>query len=276
MSIVCHFNEHFSVKTKSIELLSIVNKYCIPSLFSILLDENLIYDNKMWINKGKSKQVRIILTDQLLPSGLWVIIDKELKKAWWPILVKNYELLPPPEDLSDLPIEVLISILSSAKPLHQVLKQWLKNKSGQHHIDYNILIDPHEKVDTYSFLLKRTRRVTYALNMLCYNLERPFYSRNSLHWRINGPVGVMALAKAIMKEAKSDEEKVFLLAEIALDISKVSITSKENSLDEREIKEALKGAVNQLKELQISVKASIESNLKSYVSSAMKKAYHEL
>ena len=112
--------------------------------------------------------------------------------------------------------------------------------------------------------------------MLCYNLERPFYSRNSLHWRINGPVGVMALAKAIMKEAKSNEEKVFLLAEIALDISKVSITSKENSLDEREIKEALKGAVNQLKKLQTSVKASIEANLKSYVSSAMKKAYHDL
>ena len=252
------------------------NTKTLPSLFSILLDENLIYDNKMWINKGKSKQVRIILTDQLLPSGLWVIIDKELKKAWWPILVKNYELRPPPEDLSDLPIEVLISILSSAKPLHQVLKQWLKNKSGQHHIDYNILIDPHEKVDTYSFLLKRTRRVTYALNMLCYNLERPFYSRNSLHWRINGPVGVMALAKAIMKEAKSDEEKVFLLAEIALDISKVSITSKENSLDEREIKEALKGAINQLKEFQGDINTRIESNLKSYVSSAMKKAYHEL
>jgi fumarylacetoacetate (FAA) hydrolase family protein len=97
-----------------------------------------------------------------------------------------------------------------------------------------------------------------------------------LHWRINGPVGVMALAKAIMKEAKSDEEKVFLLAEIALDISKVSITSKENSLDEREIKEALKGAINQLKEFQGDINTRIESNLKSYVSSAMKKAYHEL
>ena len=75
-----------------------------------------------------------------------------IKKAWWPIL-ENYELLPPTESLSGT-IEILISILSSAKPLHQVLKQWLKNKSVQHHIDYNILIDPHDKVDTYSFLLK--------------------------------------------------------------------------------------------------------------------------
>ena len=33
---------------------------------------------------------------------------------------------------------------------------------------------------------------------------------------------------------------------------------------------------NQLKEFQGNINARIESNLKSYVSSAMKKAYHEL
>ena len=59
------------------------------------------------------------------------------------------------------------NILSSARPLHRVLKGYLKRRK-KHDGDGGdgVLVDPHKRVDTSQFLLQRTRRISWALAIL--------------------------------------------------------------------------------------------------------------
>src|SRR5205823_11691325 len=118
---------------------------------------------------------------------------------------------PPPAELGDLPLHVLIEILTSAKPLHLALQRWLSRQKGAGVDSPQLLLDPHERVDTSTFLLQRARRVSWAFDALRKRLERPAASREALDWRLRGPVGVQAISRAISKEARSAEERAFLL-----------------------------------------------------------------
>ena len=74
------------------------------------------------------------------------------------------EVLPPPEELKHLPLDVLINILSSARPLHRVLRDYLRRrKKDGTKVDGGEIVDPHKRVDTSQFLLQRTRRISWAL-----------------------------------------------------------------------------------------------------------------
>jgi hypothetical protein len=107
--------------------------------------------------------------------------------------------------------EVLIEILTSARPLHQALQRRLQRKQDRQQHEEVPALDPHKRVDTSGFLLQRTRRVSDALRALRQRLERPVVSEQALAWRLRGPVGVLALAQAIGNEAHTDEERCYLL-----------------------------------------------------------------
>jgi hypothetical protein len=143
-----------------------------------------------------------------------------------PVNVVSGSTLPPPDELKDLPLEALINILTSARPLHQALRAYLARRGKE---DANgqgrqgpAFFDPLKRVDSSGFLLQRTRRVSLALNGLRERLERPVVSKESLEWRLRGPVGALALKTALVKEAKSDEERMFLLSELALELDRCS------------------------------------------------------
>ena len=157
--------------------------------------------------------------------------------------------LPPPAELIDLPLEVLIEILTSAKPLHLALQRWLKRQKGIGSDGPEVLLDPHERVDTSTFLLQRTRRVSWALDALRTRLERPVASCEALDWRLRGPVGVQAISRAIVKEARSAEERTFLLAELMLELARVRPSEISGGLRSSEIKAGLCEMIAELRAL---------------------------
>lgn len=157
--------------------------------------------------------------------------------------------LPVPSELKDLPLELLIEILTSAKPLYQMLDKWRERQAERGKSEGLTELDPHRRVDTSGFLLQRTRRVSWALTALRERLERPIAAEQALNWRLRGPVGVLALAKAICREAKSSTEQAFLLAELCLELHRVQPqTTDEKCLSVKTIRAAIRDIIVELRQ----------------------------
>jgi hypothetical protein len=167
--------------------------------------------------------------------------------AWWPVNILDSTSLPPPAELRDLPLEILIDILTSTKSLHRALQRWLRRQKsgGVHEIETSI--DPHKRVDTSAFLLQRTRRVSDALRALRLRLERPIVSQQALDWRLHGPVGPLALARAIGVEAKSEQERCFLLTELCLELMRVQPCTSADALSTAAVKAAIREIAQEIR-----------------------------
>jgi hypothetical protein len=139
--------------------------------------------------------------------------------ADWPVNVTEPALLPPPDALRDLTLEELVEVLASTRPLHLAVVQVLQKRRS--HPKRDIELDPHKRVNTETFLLRRTKRVAQALEQLRLRLERPAINADGFDWRLRGPVGALALANAMTKEARSQGEGRFFLAELALALHRV-------------------------------------------------------
>jgi len=249
----------------------------LPKDFEIFDERNkLLLNEQNWNNMGRNKEVILFWNEIYLPSGLIVRWRGIEGSAWWPLNVINQSVLPVPEELKELSLETLLSILSSPKPLYRAMKKWLrtkdKNREGS-----NEELDALKRVNTNDFLLQRTRRISYALNTMKEKLEKPLYTIESLHWRLYGPVGVNALCNAILKEAHSNEEKLFLLAEIALELSELKLIKVENSLDPEEIRIEILKLINEIQcqVKSLSKKLKIKS-LQNYLLETFQKALNEV
>lgn len=212
----------------------------LPADWQLLTEDEKSWQNATdWVADGKPSSW-VKPWPALAPSGIWVAWPDAHGMAWWPVNVESSTDLPPPKELKDLPLEILINLLTSARPLHEVLRRYLrKKKDGETILDTSPGIDPHKNVDTREFLLQRTRRFSWALNSLRQRLERPVSSEECLSWRITGPVGVMAVAKALEREAKSTEERSFLMAELALELTRVRSTDTPGYLPAARVRKVL-------------------------------------
>lgn len=195
-----------------------------PREWNIYIEEEkkeVFFNETKWIAAGRPNKVELLWKRTRPPAGFEVKWKDSDGYAWWPVNVESMASLPPPEELRDLPLDVLIDILSSARPIHKnaTLKRWIEGKQKCEGVkDY---LDPHKRVDTSKFLLVRTKRISWALEALRVKLEKPVMSKECLQWRLYGPVGVAALQKAIAKEGTSVEERTFLMAELALELARV-------------------------------------------------------
>jgi hypothetical protein len=129
--------------------------------------------------------------------------------------------LPPPDELASLSLEELIQVLGSTRPLHVAVVQALQRRLRQRS-SADVQLDPHRRVNTETFLLRRTKRVALALERLRERLERPVLTREAFEWRLRGPVGPLALANAFIKESRNTSEAAFFLAELALTLKRVN------------------------------------------------------
>jgi len=183
----------------------------------------VVFSISGWEERGRPETVEIDWPLERPPSGLWVRWPEVGMCSWWPVEVLSPGTLLPPEYLRDLPLEVLIRVLTSSQPLHRILKDEIrpKRETEGRGTESSVIIDPHKKVDVSGFLLQRSRRVAEAIEALCARLAEPTSSEACLYWKINGPVGVKSLAAALQREAKSSEERAFLLTELALALARV-------------------------------------------------------
>ena len=202
-----------------------------------------------WEAAGRPDTWHVAWDRERPPSGFEVSWTDARDRAWWPVNVQNGLSLPVPSELKDLPLELLIEILTSAKPLYQMLVKWRERQAERGKSVGLPELDPHRRVDTSDFLLQRTRRASWALTALRERLERPVSSGQSLNWRLRGPVGVLALAKAICREAKSSTEQTFLLAELCLELHRVQpLTTDEKCLPVETIRAAIRDVIVELRQ----------------------------
>lgn len=244
--------------------------------WKIVTEDNVIVaDEQGWLTAGATAELVVHWEATRPPSGLWLEWDGKLQRAWWPVNVVGISVLPPPDDLRDLPLDVLISILTSARPLHRVLADYLKRRRGSRGEGEELVLDPHKRVDTSQFLLQRTRRVSAALKALASRLARPVSTEESLQWRLRGPVGVEAVAKAILKDAIDNEcgaMQSFLIAELALELSQVRPQTAIGALPVRRVKQEIAAVIGELCERFGNGAVDLPNNLSQYVEAAFAKA----
>jgi hypothetical protein len=207
-----------------------------------------------WTSAGAPTRFEHPWKDPRPPTGFWVSWEGGSGQAWWPVTVDSQSSLPPPEELRNLPLDVLVDILTSARPLHRVegLRRYLARRAsglaGDEAGTAEVApeLDPHRRVDTTRFLLQRTRRVGWALTRLRERLEQPVMTREALDWRLRGPVGVVALADALIRERRSEEEAAFLIAELALELHRAVPRSAVGGLAAEEVRSALRQVAREL------------------------------
>lgn len=163
--------------------------------------------------------------------------------ASWPVNALDPASLPPPDVLASLSLEELIQVLASTRPLHLAVVQALQQRARRNG-KTDVPLDPHQRVNTETFLLRRTKRVALALERLRERLERPVLSRDAFDWRLRGPVGPMALARAFQSESRSPGEAAFFLAELALALTRVRPErTAAGGLAAAVVREAIRGCI---------------------------------
>ncbi len=238
--------------------------------FSLLIEgtNKTWFDSQQWQAEGSPAKLKLPWPTSRPPSGFEVQLEGGVGAAWWPVNVASADSLPPPDELKDLPLSVLMDLLSSSRPLHRVMAEYLKKKSKAKSDGVVTEIDPHKRVDASGFLLQRTRRLSCALAKMRERVERPAATIEMLNWRLHGPVGVMALAEAIAREATSPAESAFLLAELTLELSRANVLPAVGCID-------IAVHRNKLRELNDKLRALIDAggkmdgpaNLQAYVNS---------
>jgi HKD family nuclease len=234
-----------------------------------------VFTYELWQKQGFNEKVVLPWNHETLPDHLLVRCNNLERDAFWPVLIEAQFALPPIESLRNLSLNTLLQILSSSQPLHRLLDLIGKlEKSTSADAGYEIAIDPHKLVNTSKFLLQRTRRVSNAFQALVARLEKPVYSKQALQWRLHGPIGAESLINALRKEAQSEEELNFLLAELALELSRLNPVINDQSLKVEQVRPAIKELVSNLLEPSFTNETA-KSPIEIYSANAYKLALNE-
>jgi hypothetical protein len=172
-----------------------------PSAFAICSnDDDPLVNSEEWANNGMQSTVSIPWVKQRPPSSLrvsWQDEEGQRCDALWIVNVADASALPPPDELGSLSLAELLEVLTSARPVHEVVTRMLERREKKNAKGLAGHTDPHKKVDTSQFLLARMRRVARALEGMRERLQQPVSSMEALRWRLNGPIGPNVLAKRL-------------------------------------------------------------------------------
>ncbi len=177
----------------------------------------------------------------------WTGQDGKAYDSIWVVNVTDSSKLPPPDELRDLNLEALVEVLTSSRPLYETVVRVLERHASMAAHDRALELDPHRRVDTSTFLLKRVQRVSKALEGLRERLERPVFNLDSLRWRLRGPIGPMALARRLF--AEHDLAAPFLIAEVALTLSQVRWRDAEQLLGKEMVRDEVAGVQRELRSM---------------------------
>jgi len=232
-----------------------------------------LIDSETWRSNGALPRIEISWGEPRPPAELVVRVAATPGEAKWPVEVRCFSDLPPPQELRDLSLEQLLEILTSALPLHRCLQKLRRRiDDGPGSSVPAVVSDPLRRYARDTHLLERTRRFSLAMTGIRQRLESPIPSEEYLQWRLQGPIGVAKVAAAIVKEAGSDGEKALLLGELALEISQVKPKDGAGCLPTERIQEAIRKLVLVFEQQAEPLLSTSEASLRTYVQSALRKA----
>lgn len=245
----------------------------VPGGFQIFGEQRLLLDEDSWRTGAAEGMVTCPWNNSRPPSHLlvrWPHADGECE-AVWVVNVTDTSLLPPPDELRELRLDELLEILTSARPLHEAIAYIRRRKqrdSAKKTGEEPGVMDPHAKVDTRNFLLKRMKRVASALEGLRERLERPAFHLDALRWRLHGPVGPLALARRLVEQ--EPDAAAFMLAEVALTVRRADWKHVEAGVGRDVCRAEVRQVVDQLREFAEAL--TPPPNLADYVGQALAEA----
>ena len=203
----------------------------------------------------------------------WRSFDGVRLSAVWPVNVADMSLLPPPDALRRLSLETLLEILGSRLPLHEAVAMavkkliWAENSKRPTDAE----LDPLKRYGSETFLLQRTRKVAKAIEQLMENLSRPVFHKESLLWRLRGPVGPLALARALREAARAPGEAAFLLLDLYLALRRLDAAKISIGIMETEVTVELNAVKSEIRRSVLDVLESndIPVSMRGYVASVL-------
>lgn len=239
---------------------------------------NTLLDAEMWRSRGSGREVVVALPDGPLPAYLVVRWSdgKVPCQATWTANVSDRSALPPPAELAELPVDILLAALASTRPLPVALEQELRRRERLDGTSDHVDLDPLRRFDDRGLLLQRARHFSLALWRLQDRLGRPTASLDALHWRLYGAFGPIAIADGLVVAASTDRalpgEAHFLLAELALTIAAVDWPAVSVRIDRRQVRKLVADVLTQLEARRSQLPPASDPNLDRYVHDALETA----
>ncbi|MCO4753309.1 MAG: hypothetical protein KC478_02450 [Bacteriovoracaceae bacterium] len=184
-------------------------------------------------------------------SSIWVKIEGQLLE--WSVIIESSDVLLPPEALRDLNLDDLLHIYLSNRPLHEVIQTIIKKKIEQEEKKDpkqqggTETIDPHARFRDSKSYLKQCRKISALFNSLKERFEKPIFHKNTLNWLDSGPIGVDKIVESISKVVQDQDALIFYLAELCLELDRISPEQVEGSLSKNVVKNYLINKVNEIK-----------------------------
>lgn len=210
----------------------------LPASWQIFLpDREEVLSATKWREADTPASVSLELLSDILPPYLVVRWEDSegRKEATWPANIDDPASLPPPRELAELPVEVLLSALATSRPLPAAVELVLRRKKNQRQTSGKTELDPHKRFDNSRLLLQRTRELSLALWRLNQRLQRPVSTVEVLKWRLHGALGPVAIANGLLEAAQAGRtlpgEAHFLMAELALTIAGIDWAGAAPSID---------------------------------------------
>jgi hypothetical protein len=236
-----------------------------------------VFSVEEWRSLNSPTQARITWNTKAVPNQLKVIWTDRLQQtqsARWPVNVTDPSQLAPPDQLRNLSLSTLLDILCSGRPLHEAITAASLGNGSNFGQNGEIppKLDPLRRISSETFLLQRTRRVAKAIAQLMETLNRPVVHRDALTWRLRGPVGPCALAKAIATESSSPGEAAFLLSEIVLVLQRIDTRKISVGISRKEVDGEISKVIEDLKTMISNRLASgeIPQSMSTYIAAAVR------
>jgi hypothetical protein len=196
----------------------------------------------------------------------------EASEYLFPVNIENQEAVPPPNFLLSLTLEELEEILGSQQSLQRAIKKILRRKQLASLENRSVVLDPHAKVNTSSFILQRTRKLARVLKALRKRLEAPALSQECLSWRLKGPFGIQAVKKAALAPLGGPDERAFFLLELILELQRAHPLESSTSIPKAEVEAGIRTEIEVLrKELAQAVPDLLSGKMKEYISTSVQK-----
>lgn len=225
----------------------------LPDQWEVLDGDHVLADNRTWQRSGMGSALVVDISDRTLVSSLDVRWhdDGEVSRAPWPVNVSDPALLPPPEELRSLSMEVLLAVLASTRPIHDALERELRKAELAPGRAGRDELDALARFDSERMLLTRTRRMAAALWGLQRRFDRPLGSLEALDWRLSGIVGATQLADGLCGSvADGDMEPIearFHLAELARTVGTIEWEVVASRLDPTLVRTRVAKALDHIK-----------------------------
>jgi hypothetical protein len=236
----------------------------------------VVLSSETWRVSGRPGDPSADLPDEALPAYLIVswTADGQRYEATWTANVEDRSALPPPSELSDLPVDILLAALASTRPLPVALEQELRRHATT--TERRDELDPLRRFDDSGLLLQRARHLSLALWRLQERLGRPASNLDALHWRLHGPFGPLAIGDGLLDLASADKalpgEAHFLLAELALTVANVDWTRVANDIDDHHVQGLVADVLADLDERRRRVPAAPDKSIDAYLDRAFVEA----